>query len=310
MDFCVYNFLSSHLKRITTYKIVFLTVTFFLLVTTHLFAQADPFAQGVQKYRQGDLEGAIADFELALSQEKENEKIKQYILNCSVTLAYRYMDRKNYAKALPYAERAYELDPSDESIKNLCETLKEASTPEEIKPPDIETKPIPSPQPEPEQIVVPQSPEAPPQPEVSPQPPEVSPKPAEVSPQVPEKKKKEKVAKKVVPTGLEKEKKKKRKPLDDPGKLRISQLLFKYRQGNFKEAFAGFEVLLTEYDDVDLQRAFTESLIGAATKLEEEKNYQDALTYAKRAYELNPNDTAVEKLYQTLLKQVEISEKR
>lgn len=97
-----------------------------------------------------------------------------------------------------------------------------------------------------------------------------------------------------------------RKPLDDASRLRIFQVLQKYRQSNYKETFAEFENLWNEYNDANLKRTFVECLVGAATKLTEQKNYLDAFIYARRAYELNPNDTAAERLYKNLKERPEI----
>ncbi|GEM_PF-2149547 len=114
----------------------------------NLDAQLSPLAVGLQKYRQGDLEGAISDLEVALSQDKENEKIKNYLLNCFVSLGAKYAGEQNYSKAISYLERAQRLNPEDKEIKDLYNSLKTKIAP----PPAERKKVVPPPPPKKEEI--------------------------------------------------------------------------------------------------------------------------------------------------------------
>jgi len=85
------------------------------------------FAEGLKKYTAGNFEGAIPEFESALEQDKENERIKKYLLTCYFIVWEKYQREKNYEKALTYLEKAHELDPESPEVKKLYETvIKEA----------------------------------------------------------------------------------------------------------------------------------------------------------------------------------------
>jgi len=138
-------------------------ILFFLLFNffgfkIELNAQLTPLAAGIQKYRQGDLEGAIPDFETAYAQaqDKEKEKIENYLFNCCVAVGTKYVQENNYPKAIDYLERALKLNPEDQEVNDLYQRIKAKIAPpappkpvvekiEEIKPEKI-TKPIPPPE--------------------------------------------------------------------------------------------------------------------------------------------------------------------
>lgn len=127
---------------------------------TELYAQLSPLTLGIQKYRQGDLEGAIADFEIVLETDKENAKAKEYLLNCYIILGAKLAEVHEYNKALTFLERASKLALEDTKIKGLYESVKTklasptppkpavVPQPEEVKPtppPPKEVAPAPAP---------------------------------------------------------------------------------------------------------------------------------------------------------------------
>lgn len=105
-------------------KIVFYSLLLTLSLIAKNYAQLSPFGAGLQKYRQGDLEGAIADFESILATDKENTKAKEYLLNCLIASAIKSLQEKEYPKAKVHLERALELSPEDAEVKQLYETAK------------------------------------------------------------------------------------------------------------------------------------------------------------------------------------------
>lgn len=144
-------------QEVTHLRFFFLTIIFFLFLRSVILAQdtLSPLARGIQKYRQGDLDGAIIDFEIGLTQEPENEKVKQYFLNSLLGLGTKYFQEKDYQKALLYLEKAYKLAPGDPEVEKLylaaqaeIATLQPVSPPaipkiEELPAkPQVETKPI------------------------------------------------------------------------------------------------------------------------------------------------------------------------
>lgn len=174
-------------------KILFFSLFLIFFLITQVNAQLSPLATGLQKYRQGDLEGAVIEFENALAQDKENEKIKTYLFNCYLALGVRYGEEKNYTKALDYLDRAQKLNPLDQEAKDLYQTVKTKLAPPLPKPavapktPEAPPKPVgvtPSPvaKPEAEKAVTPEVPKEVPQPPVEvkeavPIPPKVEKKP-------------------------------------------------------------------------------------------------------------------------------------
>ncbi|HCJ67220.1 MAG TPA: hypothetical protein DHV62_07855 [Elusimicrobia bacterium] len=143
---------------------------------TKIYAQLSPLATGLQKYRQGDLEGAITDFETALSQDRENERIQSYLFNCYLALGVRYAEEQNYNKAIDYLDRAQKLNPSDQEVKDLYQGVKaKVAPPTPPKPVEIPKPPL---APTRVPAVPPQAPAAVTQPPaVVPQPPAVVPQP-------------------------------------------------------------------------------------------------------------------------------------
>lgn len=126
-------------------KIIFICLFFSILgLEIKVFAQLSPLALGIQKYRQGDLEGAIADFETVLETDKENAKAKEYLLNCYITLGAKLTETREYNKALTFLERASKLAPEDTEIKGLYESVKA-----KLAPP---TPPKPAVVPQPEEV--------------------------------------------------------------------------------------------------------------------------------------------------------------
>lgn len=148
------------------------------------YAQLSPFATGLQKYRQGDLEGAITDFETVLAADKENMKAKEYFLNCLIASTMKFIQENEYTKAEKYIDRALELSPEDTEIKQLHQTVKNKLA-EKVVPPSAPA--IPSP---------PAVPPQPPAPKVE--------KPPVVSPILPMESPEVKEAKPIVPPKAEK----------------------------------------------------------------------------------------------------------
>lgn len=97
---------------------------FFFLGSESLLHPQTLIQQAVGKYRQGDLEGALVDFETVLSKDKENIKAKEYLLNCLVVLGEKYAQEKAYFKALSYLERAIQLAPDDREVNTLYNRVK------------------------------------------------------------------------------------------------------------------------------------------------------------------------------------------
>ncbi|GEM_PF-6394053 len=133
-------------------RIIFICLFFSILgLEIKVFAQLSPLASGIQKYRQGDLEGAIADFETVLKTDKENAKAKEYLLNCYITLGAKLAEAQDYNKALTFLERASKLVPEDTEIKGLYESVKAKLVPPTppkpavIPPPAKEVAPAPAP---------------------------------------------------------------------------------------------------------------------------------------------------------------------
>lgn len=107
--------------------------------------QLSPMATGLQKYRQGDLEGAVIDLENALSQDKENERIKSYLFNCYLALGVKYTEEGNYPKAISNLESAQKINPEDKEVKDLYESVKAKmapSPPKPVAPPTPAPKPV------------------------------------------------------------------------------------------------------------------------------------------------------------------------
>lgn len=155
------------------------------------YTQLSPFATGIQKYRQGDLEGAITDFETVLAADKENMKAKEYFLNCLIASTMKFIQENEYTKAEKYIDRALELSPEDSEIKQLYQTVKNKLA---------------------EKVVPPSAPAIPSPPAVAPQAPAVAPqapapkveKPPVVSPILPMEAPEVKEAKPIVPQKAEK----------------------------------------------------------------------------------------------------------
>jgi len=123
-------------------KIVFYSLVLTLSLIVQLNAQLSPFANGLQKYRQGNLEGAIADFETVLTTDKENVKAKEYLLNCLIALATRFIQEKEYIQALNYLERALKLSPEDIEVNQLYQTVK-SKVAKKVTPPTAPALPSP-----------------------------------------------------------------------------------------------------------------------------------------------------------------------
>jgi tetratricopeptide (TPR) repeat protein len=101
------------------------------------------FVRGKLKETSGDLAGAEADYKLALEIDPENldanHDLGALYVNQSISIveemnnlplsATKEYDKKKaeldaiYAKALPYLEKAYELDPSDTEVQNILMKL-------------------------------------------------------------------------------------------------------------------------------------------------------------------------------------------
>ncbi len=169
------------MKRI----VLFLLFGFWILdfgFNTQLNAQLSPLATGLQKYRQGDLENAITDFETALSQDQGNEKIQSYLFNCYLSLGVKYAEEKNYDKAVDCLDRAQRLNPSDQEVADLYQSLrtKAVSEPAAAVPePPAKKKEVAPPAP----VVKEEAPVTPPEPPAVPvqAPAEVTQPPAEVT---------------------------------------------------------------------------------------------------------------------------------
>lgn len=114
-------------------KKIFTFLIFFFVAKSILFGQS-PLQQAVEKYRQGNLEGAIIDFETVLSEDKNNIKVKEYLLNCLIVLGEKYIQEKAYVKALPYLERAVQLVPEDREIETLYNRVKSEVSPVSLSP--------------------------------------------------------------------------------------------------------------------------------------------------------------------------------
>ncbi len=129
-------------------------------LVSSLYAQT--LNSGLEKYRQGNLEEAIIDFENVISKEDEKPKTKelasQYFVTCIIELSNRSKETQDYQKALTYLEKGINVFPDNIEIKNLYQETKE------------------------KQATVPQKPA------VVPQPPAVPPQVPAVSPAVPAKK--------------------------------------------------------------------------------------------------------------------------
>lgn len=124
-------------------KKIFTFLIFFFIAESILFGQS-PLQQAVEKYRQGNLEGAIIDFETIISNEKEEiktkEKAKEYLINCLYALGEKTFQAGDNEKALVYLEKAYNLVPENEEVKSLYLLVKEKTvTPVQTKEPVKET---------------------------------------------------------------------------------------------------------------------------------------------------------------------------
>lgn len=112
-------------------KVSFVVLVFlFLTLNTCLIPSSiyAGFAEGVKKYTAGDFEGAIPEFDSALKEDKENEKVKTYLLRCLLVTWEKYQRAKSYDKALSYLRKAHEIAPNDPEVKKLYETvLKESN---------------------------------------------------------------------------------------------------------------------------------------------------------------------------------------
>lgn len=107
--------------------ILWLLVISYWLLTTLLFAET--LNSGLEKYRQGNLEEALIDFETVVNSEKESPKAKElakeYLMNCILELGNKYLQIQDYQKALTYLEKGVTLFPENTAIKNLYQTVKE-----------------------------------------------------------------------------------------------------------------------------------------------------------------------------------------
>jgi len=74
---------------------------------------------GTQKYLNGDLDGAILDYENALAYNPEDEKARGMLVKVLAEKGKKYYDARDYAHALPSLERAYRLDPRNEELKAM-----------------------------------------------------------------------------------------------------------------------------------------------------------------------------------------------
>lgn len=114
-------------------KKIFTFLIFFFVAKSILFGQS-LLPRAVEKYRQRDWEGAIVDFETVLSEDKNNIKVKEYLLNCLIVLGEKYIQEKAYVKALPYLERAVQLVPEDREIETLYNRVKSEVSPVSLSP--------------------------------------------------------------------------------------------------------------------------------------------------------------------------------
>ncbi len=108
-------------------KLFFIVVTclFFLLATFLVHLAYAGFGEGVKKYTTGDYEGAIPEFESALEKDRENEKIKRYLITCLLTVWDKYRQEKKYEKAIYFLKKLCELFPEDPRLKEFYNLLKE-----------------------------------------------------------------------------------------------------------------------------------------------------------------------------------------
>lgn len=132
-------------------KTIFTFLIFFFVAKSILFGQS-LLPQAVEKYRHRDWEEAIVDFETIISEEKEEtktkEKAKEYLVNCLFALGEKSFQTGFNEKALSYLEKAYNLAPENEEVKNLYFQVKEKTVPA-----------MPVPKPAEKTLIVPKPPE-------------------------------------------------------------------------------------------------------------------------------------------------------
>lgn len=101
--------------------------------------------RGLEKYRSGDLEGAISDFEKVISTAEESPKAKElakdWLLNCLIDAGNKYFQAGDHQKALSFLEKASNLAPENSEVKNLQTKIREKT----VTPPPSVTVPPPQP---------------------------------------------------------------------------------------------------------------------------------------------------------------------
>lgn len=98
--------------------------------------------RGLEKYRSGDLEGAISDFEKVISTAEESPKAKElakdWLLNCLIDAGNKYFQAGDHQKALSFLEKASNLAPENSEVKNLQTKIKEKTA---VPPPPVPVAP-------------------------------------------------------------------------------------------------------------------------------------------------------------------------
>ncbi|MCB4790737.1 MAG: HEAT repeat domain-containing protein [Elusimicrobia bacterium] len=77
-----------------------------------------------EKYVNGDTEGAFADVDKSLELNKDDMFARNFLGIYAKELATKYLNMKNYDKAMPYLEKLLELFPEENEYKTMYETAK------------------------------------------------------------------------------------------------------------------------------------------------------------------------------------------